>query len=178
LNLRSVRFWIAWYVPLVGLWLAFVDTLARAEVALGLVAAAVAATAAELVRAQELVRFRLEPRWLRGLALLPWQVLRDTWLLAFALWRHLGGQPVRGVFRAVPFPSERDDARSAARRALVTGIVSLAPNSLVVGVEGDEGVLLLHQLVPEPGSPVPPSMLEDRDVPGRRGSGNPKGVPQ
>ena len=159
---KRVGFWVAWYVPLVVLWLAFVDTFARQEVIAGLVAAAVAATAAELVRSQELVRFRLDPRWLRGLPGLPWQVLRDTWLLTVALWRHCTGHPVRGVFRVVPFPSEADDDRSAARRALVTVLVSVAPNTVVVGVEGDEGELLVHQLVPQPGSPVPPSMLEDR----------------
>ena len=159
---KRVGFWIAWYVPLVVLWLAFVDTFARQEVIAGLVAAAVAATAAELVRSQELVRFRLDPRWLRGLPGLPWQVLRDTWLLTVALWRHCTGHPVRGVFRVVPFPSEADDNRSAARRALVTVLASVAPNTVVVGVEGDEGELLVHQLVPQPGSPVPPSMLEDR----------------
>jgi multisubunit Na+/H+ antiporter MnhE subunit len=157
---RRVGFWIAWYVPLVILWLAFVNTLAVAEVALGLVAAAVAATASELVRSQDLVRFRMDPRWLRGLHRLPWQVLRDCWVLAVALWRRCAGRPVHGAFRALPFPVERDDARSAARRALVTGTVSLTPNTYVVGCEGD-GVILLHQLVPEPGSPIPPSMLED-----------------
>jgi hypothetical protein len=62
----------------------------------------------------------------------------------------------------VPFPTEADDARSAGRRALVTTLVSVAPNTVVVGVEGAEGELLVHQLVPEPGSPVPPSMLEGR----------------
>ena len=159
---RRVGFWIAWYVPLVILWLAFVDTFDPAEVVLGLVAAAVAATAAELVRSQELVRFRLDPHWLRGLPGLPWQVLHDTWLLTVALWRHCTGSPVRGVFRVVPFPSEADDDRSAARRALATALVSVAPNTVVVGVEGAEGEMLVHQLVPEPGSPVPPSMLEDR----------------
>ena len=159
---KRVGFWVAWYVPLVVLWLAFVDTFARQEVIAGLVAAAIAATAAELVRSQELVRFRLDPRWLRGLPGLPWQVLRDTWLLTVALWRHCTGHPVRGVFRVVPFPSEADDNRSAARRALVTVLVSVAPNTVVVGVEGDEGELLVHELVPQPGSPVPPSMLEDR----------------
>ena len=88
-------------------------------------------------------------------------MLRDSWLLAEALWGQLRGRPVRGVFRVVPFPAEQDDARSAARRALVTSIVSLAPNTYVVGIEGEEGVMLVHQLVPEPGSPVPPSMLEE-----------------
>jgi multisubunit Na+/H+ antiporter MnhE subunit len=159
---KRVGFWVAWYVPLVLLWLLFVDTFAGQEVIVGLVAAAIAATAAELVRSQELVRFRLDPHWLRGLPGLPWQVLHDTWLLTVALWRHCTGSPVRGVFRVVPFPSEADDDRSAARRALVTALVSVAPNTVVVGVEGAEGEMLVHQLVPEPGSPVPPSMLEDR----------------
>ena len=159
---KRVGFWVAWYVPLVLLWLAFVDTFAREEVIAGLVAAAIAATAADLVRSQDLVRFRMDPHWLRGLSRLPWQVLRDTWLLTVALWRHCTGRPVRGVFRVVPFPTEADDARSAARRALVTGLCSVAPNTVVVGVEGAEGEMLVHQLVPEPGSPVPPSMLEDR----------------
>jgi hypothetical protein len=45
MRLRA-KYWIAWYLPLVVLWLAFVDTLALAEVVVGLVAAAVAATAA------------------------------------------------------------------------------------------------------------------------------------
>jgi hypothetical protein len=40
-------------------------------------------------------------------------------------------------------------------------VASVAPNTVVVGIEGAEGELLVHQLVPEPGSPVPPSMLED-----------------
>jgi multisubunit Na+/H+ antiporter MnhE subunit len=174
---RRVGFWIAWYVSLVILWLAFVDTFALAEVVLGLVAAAVAATAAELVRSQDLFRFRVDPRWLRDLPRLPWQVLRDCWLLAVALWRHCTGHPVRGLFRVVPFPSEADDARSAGRRALVTALASVAPNTVVVGIEGGEGEMLVHQLVPEPGSPVPPSMLEVSDE-CRRGLGNPKGVPQ
>jgi multisubunit Na+/H+ antiporter MnhE subunit len=154
-------FWIAWYLPLVVLWLAFVDTLASAEVVLGTVAAAVAATVADLVRAQDLVRFRLEWSWLRDLDRLPWQVLGDAWALAGALWRQLRGRPVKGVLRTVPYPVERDDARSAARRALVTGTVSLTPNTYVVGIEGDEGFALVHQLVPGPANPIPQSMLEN-----------------
>jgi multisubunit Na+/H+ antiporter MnhE subunit len=157
--MRRLRFWILWYVPLVGLWLLFVDTFALEEVLAGLVAAAVAATAADVVRAQDRVRFRMDPGWLRDLGRLPGQVLRDTWLVAVALWRHLRGQPVEGSFRALAFPREPDDASSAARRALVTSLVSLTPNTYVVGVEGDEGAMLVHQLVPEPG-PVPPSLLE------------------
>src|ERR671935_828703 len=98
----QAAFWVAWYVPLVVLWLAFVDTLAVAEVVLGLVAAAVAATAAELVRAQDLVRFRLEWSWLRGLWRLPWQVLGDSWTLAVVRVAGVPGPAPQGAPPLVP----------------------------------------------------------------------------
>jgi multisubunit Na+/H+ antiporter MnhE subunit len=158
---RRLRFWLAWYVPLVGLWLLFVDTFALEEVVLGLVAAALAATAADLVRVQDRVPFRLDPGWLAGLAQVPGQVVRDSGLLALVLWRRLRGQQVRGSFSALPFPVDADEGRSAARRALVTAVVSLAPNTYVVGIEGDEGRMLVHHLVPTDGPVVPPAMLRD-----------------
>jgi multisubunit Na+/H+ antiporter MnhE subunit len=161
MRLRA-KYWIAWYLPLVVLWLAFVDTLATTEVVVGLVAAAVAATAAEVVRDQDLVRFRIRLSWLRDLYRLPGQMLTDSRVLAVALWRQLTGRPVHGGFRALRFPIDRDDGLSAGRRALVTGIVSLTPNAYVVGIE-DDGMLLVHQLGTDPANPVPPSMLETDD---------------
>jgi multisubunit Na+/H+ antiporter MnhE subunit len=152
----------------VVLWLAFVDTLDRHELLLGLFAAAVGATAQELVNAQDLVRFRLEPGWLRDLRLLPRQVVADSWLLAVVLVRQLARGDAAGAFRTVPFPAPAeasraagmaDDARANARRALVTAAVSLTPNTYVVGIEGEDGTMLVHQLAPTTDAPVPPSML-------------------
>jgi multisubunit Na+/H+ antiporter MnhE subunit len=160
--LRRGRFWLAWYVALFGLWLLFVDTLAAEELVLGALGAAVAATAADVVRAQDLVRFKMRARWLTGLAGLPKLLVTDSWLLAVALWRQLlRPGSVRGLFRVLPFPVEGDDAAAAARTALVTGVVSLAPNTYVVGVERGEGCMLVHQLVRQVGGEVPASMLED-----------------
>jgi len=65
------------------------------------------------------------------------------------------------VFRVLPFPQEGDDAAAAARRALATTVVSLTPNTYVVGVEGNEGAVLIHQLVRRPGGEIPPSMLKE-----------------
>jgi len=159
---KRLLFWIAWYVPLVGLWLLFVVTLARPELLLGIVAAAVGATAQELVNAQDLVRFRLDPRWLRDLRLVPGELVVDTWLLAVVLWRQLTGRRrATGECRYVPFPAEGDDARANARRALVTSTLSLAPNTYVIGIEGSEGAMLVHQLLPRAGSPVYPSMVAE-----------------
>jgi multisubunit Na+/H+ antiporter MnhE subunit len=155
------RFWLAWYVPLLALWILMVGSLALQELALGALAAAVAATAAEVVRAQDLVRFRMRPRWAAGVWTLPWRVVADSGLLAVALWRQLRRPgSVRGVFRVLRFPSEGGGAAAAARRALVTSVVSITPNTYVVGIEGEEGTVLVHQLVRRAGGEIPPSMLE------------------
>lgn len=44
---------------------------------------------------------------------------------------------------------------AAHRRALVTGVVSVAPNTYVVGVERGEGLMVVHQLVCRRGREVP-----------------------
>jgi hypothetical protein len=165
---RRLKFWIAWYIPLVGLYLAFASTIEPHELLLGLVAAAVGATAQELVNAQDLVRFRMKPRWLGDLWRLPGQVLADSWLLAVVLWRRIvRGQATTSAFRTVPFPVvQEDEAVTNARRALVTIAVSTAPNIYVVGIEGEDGVMLVHELVPRTDEPVPPSMLADVAGPG------------
>jgi multisubunit Na+/H+ antiporter MnhE subunit len=167
---RRIKFWVAWCVPLVGLWLAFVSTLDRNEVLLGLAAAALGATAQELVNAQDLVRFRLEPRWLRGLWRLPGQALADTWRLTVLLWRQLRGQAVGGSFRTLPYRAPPEDqARANARKALITAVVSVTPNTYVVGIEGDDRLILVHQLLPDAGDPVPPAMLDERPPPAPSG---------
>ncbi|HEY2957128.1 MAG TPA: hypothetical protein VGM21_02805 [Actinomycetota bacterium] len=171
---RRIKFWIAWYVPLVGLWLAFVSTLDRNEVLLGLLAAALGATAQELVNAQDLVRFRLEPRWLCGLWRLGGLALSDTWRLTVVLWRQLlRGQAVHGSFRTLPYQAPpEDEARANARKALLTAAVSVTPNTYVVGIEGDDGLILVHQLLPAE-EPIPPGLLAGRPP---AAPGDPRGV--
>jgi hypothetical protein len=169
---RRLKFWIAWYLPLVGLYAAFASTINVHELLLGLVAAAVGATAQELVNAQDLVRFRMKPRWLVDLRRLPGEVLADSWLLAVVLWRRVArGQATTGVFRTVPFPVvEEDEAVTNARRALVTMALSVAPNIYVVGIEGADGMMLVHELVGKAGNPLPPSMVADLAGPDAAGT--------
>jgi hypothetical protein len=170
---RRLKFWIAWYIPLVGLYLAFASSLDPYEIVLGLIAAAVGATAQELVNAQDLARFRLKPGWLVDLRLLPGEVLADCWLLAVVLWRRLarGEAPASG-FRTIPFPvGQEDEAVANARKALVTATFSVAGNVYVVGIEGNDGVLLVHELVPGRHAPLPPRMLAGAAADGPEAAG-------
>jgi hypothetical protein len=67
---------------------------------------------------------------------------RDLWALARAL-------PSRPTGRIVeePFEATGEDPRSAARRALAVVGGTLAPNSIVVEIDADRGVLVRHDLV-------------------------------
>jgi hypothetical protein len=51
-----------------------------------------------------------------------------------------------GSLRAVPFRAGGDDSSDAGRRALAEGLGSLAPNTIVIGVDGERDLLLVHQL--------------------------------
>jgi multisubunit Na+/H+ antiporter MnhE subunit len=144
-----IGWWLASWVVLLGLWLLLV-TVSVAELIAGMVAAAIAATAFEVVRAQGLVRFDPDPRWFLRMWKIPRSVVRDCWILTAALFHHLTGKPVNSGFRAIPFRSGGDDDRSSARRALVVPALSVSPNTYVIGIDEGSDLMLVHQLVPSP----------------------------
>jgi hypothetical protein len=54
-------------------------------------------------------------------------------------------KPARGEFRAVPFRGGDADA-DRGRRALAEALGSVAPNTIVIGVDLDRDLLLVHEL--------------------------------
>ena len=144
---RRLPGWTTAWVLLFGLWMLLAGTLAVSEIVVGVVAAAIAATAVQVVLGQRLVRFRPDPRWLRRAWIIPWRAVVEFRLLVVALWRAVVlRRRVIGRFRSVPFPVGGSDSRSAARRALFTVGASFAPNTYVVDFEEDR--VLVHRLVP------------------------------
>ena len=140
--MRRVAAWLAWFGGLLILWLLLVGTIAHTEVIAGLGAAAVAATAAEVVRSLGLLDFRVERKWL---ARTPRQLLRavpDFFLVLGTIVR-----PRRGTFRTIPFPTGGERAVDHGRRAWAGLAGSLAPNRLVVDVDPEAGEGLVHDLV-------------------------------
>jgi multisubunit Na+/H+ antiporter MnhE subunit len=136
------RAWLAWWPLLTVLWLVLADSRRLEEIIAGVVVGALGATASVIVRAQRDVILRPRPRWvlyaLRTFGRWP----RDLWALGRAL-------PSRPTGRIVeePFEATGEDPRSAARRALAVVGGTLAPNSIVVEIDADRGVLVRHDLV-------------------------------
>jgi hypothetical protein len=145
---HRIAVWLGWFVVLSLVWLALVATLNWQEELVGVLAAAIGATAAEAVQAQGLVQGRLKLRWLVGLWRLPWDVLVETWQVFAVLSRQLAGGPrIAGRFYCVFFPHTGDHPEDETRRALYKLEASIAPNSYVVGYDEETGAMLLHELV-------------------------------
>jgi multisubunit Na+/H+ antiporter MnhE subunit len=146
----AVRAWLVWWVLLAALWLALVDTVVVPELVAGAVGAAIAATGAVIVRRQRRVLLRPRAAWapsaLRALA----RFGPDLVPLTTALWRRgVRRADERGRLVEVPYDAVADDdPEAAAHRVLTEAIGSFAPNTIVVDIDRDRRVVLVHELVP------------------------------
>lgn len=134
--MRRAASLLVWFALCFGFWELLVGTFQLSELVAGVLAAAVAALFAELLRSRGLlVPFSRD--WLKIVKLawaLPVEFLVVAWALASSLAR---GQRVRGGWLTIPY--EGDPAAAA-----VIGTAS--PNAIVVDVAGGEA--LLHSLRP------------------------------
>ena len=148
---------VCWLVAWCGcavVWMWLEDTVVLANLIDGAVAAAVGATGTTLVYAARLVAFDPRARW----ALRLWRPLAqfgpDLWTLVAVLLRAMrGGERAPGALRAVRFELAGGPGEVSARCALASVVGSFAPNTIVLGVDVEEELILVHQLVPQ---------LEDR----------------
>jgi multisubunit Na+/H+ antiporter MnhE subunit len=137
----------AWAASML-VWLALTGTLQASELLVGAVASVIGAAgaAAALLRRPRLVR--LTRGWAKPLLKTPVNVFRDSWLLTVELSRMLGGHRPRGSFRWVDVDLTSDRASNDLRETVLTLAISMAPNSIVIGVDRDAGRALVHELLP------------------------------
>jgi hypothetical protein len=135
-----VLYWLAGTALLFGLYLLYAGVSSH-EAIVGAGAAAVAAAAVEAVRGTEHPRFLPHLAWLARAARLPFEIVRDTALLAHNLARGGNGRIVRA-----PFEPGGDDAAGVARRTLETFYRTLPPNSIVIGIDRARNEVVMHVL--------------------------------
>ena len=141
LFVRRLVTWLAWALGLLVLWLLLVGTVARQEVLAGVAAAAIGATAQEVVRSLGLLRARLEWRWLRRIGRPLLRVVPEFLGLMVALLTRRAG-----TFRRLEFPTGGQRPADVGRRAFVTFAGSISPARLVVDADRDGGAVLVHEL--------------------------------
>src|SRR4051794_34141811 len=152
---RAALAWLLVALPLFGLWMLLVDTHEDPQVYAGLAVAALGATGSELVRRQRVAGARLRLGWLRRSYRPPLSAAPGLLRLARVAVAALppGGRRARGRLRAIPFAAGGGAAETAGREALAELAGSFSPNTFVVGLDRERGLLLVHQLVPEESRP-------------------------
>jgi multisubunit Na+/H+ antiporter MnhE subunit len=142
---------LGWWALLTGFWVGVDWSTDTVEVLVGVAVAAATALLVEVVEYQTDTYVRLRVRWLLRAWRLPVEVLRDSGIVLAALWRRVvhGEQPASG-FIEVPTRWGEDSALGMTRRALLVGGKSVAPNTLVLGLDQGQDVLVAHRLVLPP----------------------------
>jgi|SRR5579884_1146604 len=142
-----------------ALWLLLVDDTSEPNMLAGAVCAVLATGLATRVQSLRTVHAAPRPAMLRHayrpLALL----VVDSGRVARALIaRGILRRPVHGRWRAVRYRSTGEEAADVARRVLTEWGASLGPNRYVIGIDAEDDVLLVHELVPASG-PIDPLEL-------------------
>jgi multisubunit Na+/H+ antiporter MnhE subunit len=131
-----------------AVYLLLIDTTQLPELYTGVAITLLAAVAVAAAREQGQAEVRVPLRWLsriwRPVAQVPPDIVR---LSVAALAQLVRPRARRGRIVAVPFAhGEPGDPRDLARRSLAEALGSLAPNTIVLGVDPDGERLLAHRL--------------------------------
>ena len=137
---------VCWCVQL-SLWLLFVSGATLPEVAAGVVGSGIATAIAVLAFRVMRVHFVPRPAWGLALRRVPLQLAVDTLLVCSTLPRAVVGRPRRGRYMTLPAATGDGEHVAETRRALLTTLLSLPPNTIVVGFDDDGNQMLVHQLV-------------------------------
>jgi hypothetical protein len=148
LTRRAIAWGLGWVFS-AALYLLLIDITDLPELLVGAGAAVLAATGLELAREQGIVMQAIRWRWLLRLPRPLLRIPRDVAVVStMALVGLVRRKPAFGRFRAVPFEGQLDEPLESGRRALAEAVGSIAPNTFVVGIDGERGVMLAHQLKP------------------------------
>lgn len=150
--MKRVLAWAAWWLPLFWLWLLLVGEWNREELVAAALAAAVAATLAELARVRTGFAARVPVRGVADLPQALGMVFVDFGILVRAL---VVSAARRRVVRGEFVARESAVAQNVGPRAWAVLLSSYSPNAYVVDLDPKTRRVLLHDLVPNRASEEP-----------------------
>lgn len=146
--LQVVLIFFSILLPCYLLWLLFVGTFELHELVIGVIAAVLASIGMVVIALEYPVPFSPALSDLLACWRLPWYVVSDTWLVFNVAAKDLLHiERAKSLFRVCPFDAgSQKNPRKVARRALATVYSTVAPNSIVLGVNTSNQKLLFHQI--------------------------------
>ena len=154
--MRHVVAWAAWWIALFWLWLLLVGQWNREQLVAAAIAAAIAASLAELARSRTAFGAAVPLPVLAAVPRALAMVVADFVILAWALVASVVRRRiVRGEFVSRELERGSWVARGAGPRAWTVLVASYSPNAYVVDVDPDTRHVLLHDLIPRRESESP-----------------------
>jgi multisubunit Na+/H+ antiporter MnhE subunit len=153
---------------LLGIWIVLAGQPDAQDLAAGSGAAVLAVGVGYLVSQRGKMVPSVRSADLRTLAGVPWQVVLETGqVFALAARKASGRATAPGALYTVPLDAGPDLSgwRAARREAVLTALLSAAPNTVVVDIDMEAGTALVHQLAGAPPSGAHPAD-ERQAVPG------------
>jgi multisubunit Na+/H+ antiporter MnhE subunit len=140
---------------LLGLWIVLAGQPDAQDLAAGSVAAVLAVGVGYFLSERGRMVPSLRAADLRTLAAVPWKVVAETGQVFALAARKASGRPAGpGALLTVPLDAGPDVRGwpAARREAVLTALLSAAPNTVVVDIDMEAGTALVHQLagVPSP----------------------------
>lgn len=131
-------------------WLAFTGTTSSAELLLGAASSLFCAAASLLTWQAMGISIAVNLPDLLRIWRVPFTVNRDAWIITVVLVKDLLGiSRAASHLCAVPF-ERRSGRRARLRRVLITAYTSISPNSIVIGIDEEQHLVLFHQLARTP----------------------------
>ena len=134
---------------LLGMWIVLAGQPDAQDLVAGSVAAVLAAGVGYLISQRGKMVPSVRAADLRTLAVVPWQVVVETGQVFALAARKASGRPTApGALSTVPLNAGPDVRGwpAARREAVLTGLLSAAPNTVVVDIDMEAGTALVHQL--------------------------------
>jgi multisubunit Na+/H+ antiporter MnhE subunit len=148
--------WLAWWVALFWLWLLLAGEWNRQELVAAAVAAAVAASLAEVARTRTGLHPRLPAQAFVEVPQVLGMVVVDFAIVVWALLVSVGRRRVvRGRIVSRELDRGSHAAGGAGPRAWTALAASYSPNAYVLDIEPESRTVLLHDLVPNRSSESP-----------------------
>jgi multisubunit Na+/H+ antiporter MnhE subunit len=146
---------------LLGVWVVLAGQPDVPDLVAGSVAAVLAVGVGYLVSERGRMVPSVRAGDLRTLAAVPGQVVVESWQVFAVAARKAAGRPTApGVLRTVRLDVGPDVRGwpAARREAVLTGLLSAAPNTVVVDIDMEAGTALVHQLATGQGHDASPAL--------------------
>ena len=134
---------------LFGLWVVFVAGTHPQELLVGAICVAACTTFLAFVWRAKLEHLSFSARDVLQAVRVPSQVAGDSLRIATALVRDLfSGRPPASAYRAIPFATAPIDRRKLERQVLAVAYITISPNTIVLGIDQERDLILIHYLTP------------------------------